>query len=77
MWKLLRMVGAPLLEELEENPDVAAVQPKILSWNCKSSFEYAGACGGFWIATVIPFLQVPADFWEDKEPHKISALPSG
>lgn len=45
----------PLLEELEENPDVAAVQPKILSWNCKSSFEYAGACGGFLDSYGYPF----------------------
>ena len=45
----------PLLEELEENPDVAADQPKILSWNCKSSFEYAGACGGFLDSYGYPF----------------------
>jgi GT2 family glycosyltransferase len=29
------------------NPEIAAVQPKILSYNLKSHFEYAGAAGGF------------------------------
>ena len=32
---------------IENHPEVAALQPKILSYNDKSSFEYAGACGGF------------------------------
>ncbi len=36
----------PILKFLEENPDVGAVQPKILSQRDKSSFEYAGAAGG-------------------------------
>lgn len=37
----------PLIEHLENNPDTAAVQPKILSYADKSKFEYAGAAGGF------------------------------
>ena len=37
----------PLTEFLDANPDVAAVQPKILSWRDKSKFEYAGAAGGY------------------------------
>jgi GT2 family glycosyltransferase len=32
---------------LENHPEVTALQPKILSYNDKSVFEYAGACGGF------------------------------
>lgn len=32
---------------LEQEPVVAAVQPKILSYRNKSLFEYAGACGGY------------------------------
>ncbi|MDR1631813.1 MAG: glycosyltransferase family 2 protein, partial [Dysgonamonadaceae bacterium] len=32
---------------LENHPEVTALQPKILSYNEKSNFEYAGACGGF------------------------------
>lgn len=37
----------PLIEYLDENPNVAAVQPKILDYKRKSHFEYAGASGGF------------------------------
>lgn len=37
----------PMLEFMEDNPDVGALQPKILSYLDKSSFEYAGAAGGF------------------------------
>jgi len=33
---------------LDTEPDVAAVQPRILSYNDRSRFEYAGAAGG-WI----------------------------
>lgn len=36
----------PLVEELQ-NPDVAAVQPKIRSTRERSHFDYAGAAGGF------------------------------
>lgn len=32
---------------LDHNPDVVALQPKILSYNQPDTFEYAGACGGF------------------------------
>lgn len=32
---------------MKENEDVAGVQPKILSWTDKTSFEYAGAGGGY------------------------------
>ncbi|WP_370900861.1 glycosyltransferase family 2 protein [Chryseobacterium gossypii] len=37
---------APVLELFEKNPDIAAIQPKILSYDNKSHFEYAGAAGG-------------------------------
>lgn len=37
----------PLLSFMEKNENVAACQPKILSYHDKSSFEYAGASGGF------------------------------
>ena len=36
-----------LISYLDSNPDIAAVQPKILSYNRKNCFEYAGAAGGF------------------------------
>jgi len=32
---------------LKKNSDIAAVQPKILNYNKKEEFEYAGAAGGF------------------------------
>ena len=37
----------PLLRLLENNPEVGAVQPKILSYRDRGSFEYAGAAGGY------------------------------
>lgn len=37
----------PLVNFLEENPNAAACQPKILSFNEPNKFEYAGASGGF------------------------------
>ena len=41
--------------ELTADPEVAAVQPKILSYKDKTSFEYAGASGGFVDALFYPF----------------------
>ena len=38
---------APLLAFTDANDDVAACQPKLLSYKEKSLFEYAGAAGGF------------------------------
>lgn len=37
----------PLISCLDNNPDVAACQPKIRSYASKDFFEYAGAAGGF------------------------------
>lgn len=37
----------PIIEYMDNNPDIAACQPKILSWHNRNQFEYAGACGGF------------------------------
>ena len=37
----------PILDFLESNPDVAAVQPKIKSFINREYFEYAGAAGGY------------------------------
>lgn len=45
----------PLVEEVEQQADVVAVQPKILSWRDKTSFEYAGACGGYMDKYGYPF----------------------
>lgn len=45
----------PLVELLDENPHVAAVQPKILSYKSRKYFEYAGAAGGFIDTLGYPF----------------------
>ena len=37
----------PLVDYLESHTNVAAAQPKILSFSDKTKFEYAGASGGF------------------------------
>jgi GT2 family glycosyltransferase len=37
----------PILEILDSDPTIAACQPKILSYDRKNEFEYAGASGGF------------------------------
>lgn len=36
-----------ILEEFENNPETAIIQPKILDYKNKAYFEYAGAAGGF------------------------------
>lgn len=45
----------PLLKFMEENPEVGAVQPKILSFKDKTRFEYAGAAGGYLDALGYPY----------------------
>ncbi|GHV58292.1 glycosyl transferase [Bacteroidia bacterium] len=35
------------IDYLETHRDISALQPKILSYCSQTSFEYAGACGGF------------------------------
>jgi GT2 family glycosyltransferase len=37
----------PIIDLMEENPNISACQPKILDYNNKDSFEYAGASGGY------------------------------
>ena len=36
----------PILHLFEKDPNIAAIQPKILSYNNKNFFEFAGAAGG-------------------------------
>ena len=45
----------PLVEVLDANGDVAAVQPKLLQHTNRTHFEYAGASGGFLDAVGYPF----------------------
>lgn len=37
----------PLVAEMERDPSIAAVQPKLLQFEARNRFEYAGASGGF------------------------------
>ena len=43
------------IELMEQNAEIAVCQPKILSYNDKSSFEYAGAAGGYLDKYGFPF----------------------
>ena len=45
----------PILDFMENNPDVGSTQPKILSYRDRNKFEYAGAAGGFLDALGYPF----------------------
>ena len=47
----------PLLDYLDAHPDVGAVQPKIKSYQNRSTFEYAGAAGGLFDTLGYPFCQ--------------------
>lgn len=47
----------PMLQLLESNADIAACQPKILSFANKKLFEYAGAAGGWLDKYGYPFAQ--------------------
>jgi len=45
----------PLVQTLDENPDVGACAPKLRSWQDRSMFEYAGAAGGLMDSFGFPF----------------------
>lgn len=45
----------PLRDMLENDPVVAAIQPKIMSWKDPGFFEYAGAAGGVLDRHAYPF----------------------
>lgn len=45
----------PMINLLDTDPSVAAVQPKILAFHNKDTFEYAGAGGGYIDAFGYPF----------------------
>lgn len=45
----------PIIDELENTPNAVACQPKILAYNQKEQFEYAGAAGGYLDTFAYPF----------------------
>lgn len=54
--------------ELFKNKDIAAAQPKILDYNHKTKFEYAGAGGGFLDNFGYPYCRGRV-FWTLEEDH--------
>ncbi|MDR1436937.1 MAG: glycosyltransferase family 2 protein [Candidatus Symbiothrix sp.] len=54
------------VEYLDKNPEVAAIQPKILSFHNQTHFEYAGAAGGFLDVYGYPFCR--GRIFNDTEP---------
>lgn len=45
----------PMVKLMEAKPEIAACQPKILSYHQPTHFEYAGAAGGFLDTLAYPF----------------------
>ena len=45
----------PLVKIMESKPKISAVQPKILNYDNRDYFDYAGACGGFMDKYCFPF----------------------
>jgi GT2 family glycosyltransferase len=45
----------PIIEMMDNDPDVASVQPKILSYTSRNKFEHAGAAGGYIDSLGYPF----------------------
>ena len=58
----------PILQQMEDDPSIAACQPKLLSYHRKSTFEYAGAAGGFIDFLGFPFC-IGRLFQEMEEDH--------
>ena len=47
----------PVIALMESDTDIAACQPKLLAYNNKELFEYAGACGGWLDNFGYPFMR--------------------
>ncbi len=57
----------PLVAAMEAAPDVAAVQPKLLQYDQRDHFEYAGAAGGFLDRYGYPFTRGRVFFTLEKD----------
>lgn len=64
----------PIYRQFEEEPQIAAIQPKIKAQLQKSHFEYAGACGGYIDYLGYPFCRgrIMDEVEEDKEQYNTS-----
>ena len=58
---------APLEEVLDNHPDVAAVQPKVLAERQRDHFEYAGAAGGLLDTLGYPFCRGRMFYYTEKD----------
>ena len=58
----------PILELFRSSDEIAAVQPKILSWHDRDTFEYAGAGGGYIDKYGFPFCRGRV-FWSFEKDH--------
>lgn len=69
---------APLIDRLEADPALAAVQPKLKWWRHPDRFEYGGAAGGYLDRYGIPFCRgrvgehVEPDHGQYDQPHDIA-----
>ncbi|MEB2780983.1 glycosyltransferase family 2 protein [Algoriphagus sp. C2-6-M1] len=57
-----------LIAWIQAHPDYAAIQPKILSWKERDTFDYAGAGGGFLDAFGYPYCR--GRIWDSVEKDK-------
>jgi len=62
---------SPIINLMDINSDIAACQPKLLDYNNKKQFEYAGASGGFIDNLGYPFCRgrIFQDIEEDKQQY--------
>jgi GT2 family glycosyltransferase len=58
----------PIIELMEKESSIGACQPKILNWNKRTHFEYAGAAGGWIDSLGYPFCK--GRFFENLEEDK-------
>jgi len=58
----------PIIELMENESSIGACQPKILNWNKRTHFEYAGAAGGWIDSLGYPFCK--GRFFENLEEDK-------
>lgn len=66
----------PVLKFMEDNPEVGACQPKILSYKDKSMFEYAGAAGGLLDSHGYPFCRGRLFDFVEKDEGQYDSAPT-
>lgn len=59
-----------LVSEMDKDETISACQPKILSYNEKDTFEYAGAAGGFIDYLAYPFCRGRIFFTSEKDTNQ-------